>query len=109
MFHIHVDIHNIHHIGLDLAEAEQLQQMDPVELSHSCQIPHLNSEGKELKYRKITCLFEGLRPHESRIFWPPNGVPFNIRSASSAQALVHHVCVEQNKGAQVRCIMMSTK
>mgnify|MGYP004711368669 CR=1 FL=1 len=33
-------------------------------------------------------MFEGLRPHESRMFWPPSWVPFNKRRASSAQLLL---------------------
>ncbi|RHN72492.1 hypothetical protein MtrunA17_Chr2g0288261 [Medicago truncatula] len=36
----------------------------------------------------VTCLFEGVRPHERRTFCPPNKVPFKTRIASSAQLLV---------------------
>lgn len=35
----------------------------------------------------ITCLFEGLRPHDSLMLCPPNWVPFKTDSACSAQVL----------------------
>ena len=37
-----------------------------------------------------TCLFEGLRPHESRMLCPPNWVPFINANACSAQALKYN-------------------
>jgi len=50
---------------------------------------HQLLENKQIHHYIITCLFEGLRPHDRRTFCPPNSVPFSIRSASSAHFLMH--------------------
>jgi len=46
-------------------------------------------QNDNISVTSLTCLFEGLRPHESRTFCPPKSVPFKTRRASSAQLLMH--------------------
>lgn len=84
-----VHIHSIRHhsIGPDLADPEGIQWKGLI-----CQIDQKMQQLKLLMNTMIgleTCLFEGVRPHDSRILCPPNWVPFRIDKACSAQDLKH--------------------
>lgn len=86
--HIHMPHILVHiHTELDQADPKLMYQLALLIFKHRGTTCTKETSDKRHDYRYETCLLEGLPPHESRMYCPPNWVPFNIDKACSSQAL----------------------